>query len=301
MPAKSHSGTTNTPLSRSPRPGSAQPILVHEPSARARPETPSSGTECPPRASRPPLKPASEQRHCPESNQRNVHWNSESSSKCTVQQVAYAWTHFPKHLESACAETRRTTRSCTRAEDGPENDPASQHLPIMPLTARGTSPFYRDSLPSHQERSRTDTRDAQGPGIRSLRAKSARGRTREMLKAPGIHCLRAKSARGRTRETLKAPGISSLHAKSARGRTREMLKAPGSTAFAPGTLADGTRAVQDPGNRCFNLPAPWNEMFHPSRFVRLGPSSSPPGPSLLPSPPPEDLAKVLPPKRGISG
>ena len=34
-----------------------------------------------------------------------------------------------------------------------------------------------------QERSRTDTRDVQGPGILSLCAKSARGRTREMLKA----------------------------------------------------------------------------------------------------------------------
>ena len=194
----------------------------------------------------------------------------------------------------------------------------------------------RDSLPSRQERSRTDTRDAQGPGIHCLRAKSARGRTREMLKAPGftafaptaladgharcsrprdslpsrqersltdtrdaqgpgIHCLRAKSARGQTREMLKAlrftafapraladgharcsmtrdslpsrqersrtdtrdaqgPGIHCLRVKSAGGRTREMLKAPGFTAFALRALADGHA-------RCSEAP----ESLHPRR------------------------------------
>ena len=65
------------------------------------------------------------------------------------------------------------------------------------------------------ERSRMDTRDAQGqtyagpvPLIRG-----ARGRTREMLRDKiSWHSFSAKSARGRTREMLRAPGVHCLAA-----------------------------------------------------------------------------------------
>ena len=122
----------------------------------------------------------------------------------------------------------------------------------------------REPLPSHQERSRTDTREAHGPGIHCLRAKSARG---EMLTAPGSTTFAPRAladghARcSRPREPLPSrqdadtrdahgPGIHCLRAKSARGRTREMLTAPGSTAFAPRALADGHARCSGPGIHC---------------------------------------------------
>ena len=144
----------------------------------------------------------------------------------------------------------------------------------------------REPLPLRQERSRADARDAHGPRNPCHCAKSARGRTREMLTAPGAtafapgaladrhaRCSRPReplpprqSARGWTREMLTAPGATAFapgaladrHARcsrprepppprqSARGWTREMLTAPGITAFAPERSRTDTRDAQGP-------------------------------------------------------
>ena len=110
-----------------------------------------------------------------------------------------------------------------RVRVGPVHAKSARGRTRETLTAPGSTPL-------RQERSRTDTREAHGPGSHCLRAKSARGQTREMLKAPGF--------------TVFAPERSRTDTRDAHG--------PGSNAFAPRALADGpARCSQAPGATSF--------------------------------------------------